>query len=704
MARRQAKRPRKKSKKFTGMMRGRFHVIFALFVMAFLVMVGAIIKINADNGAKYEQQVLTQQGYTSSVIPYKRGDILDVNGTVMATDKKVYDLILEPANIVQYEEKRRATVSALKDFFGFSSAQIDEFLENEKSYYVVAKKGVEYEDVQKFNEFRNSEDGKGIVGIYYEERYVRVYPNNELACHLLGFTVSGNVGMYGVEEYYNSRLNGTNGREYSYLNADYGVTDTIEAPVNGNNLVTTLDANIQKIVEEKVQTRLEEESASNISVLVMNPNNCQILALYNSHTFDPNEAYDLDSTQYQFQTESQLEDAGYASFEDFKKNGTDEEHVDALYKVWRNFVVSDVFEPGSTYKTFTISGALEEGVISASDEYYCDGGEQVEDYYINCHSHEYGGHGMVNLSGALENSCNDALMQIASKEGVSMFDKYQILFGFGQSTNVDLPGEPSNDSLSGLVYHESNMHAVELATSSFGQGVTTSMMQIGTAFCSAINGGYYYEPSVVQRIEDEKGNIVENLDPILVRRTISEDVSAQMRGFLKNIVAEGTGKKAAVEGYEIGGKTGTAEKLPRGNGKYILSFIGFAPVENPQVVIYVVVDEPELQSGSGSASYLFSDIAAEVFPYMNIYKTDENYDIDKENAVDEQATPIYTGDIPANDVAGGQDNPYVENEQDVVPQTEETTQEPSEEPPEDTQATEETTSEDTQAQDEVPTE
>lgn len=661
MTRRPQNRARRRKRKvFTNVMRGRLKFVFGCCMVGFCILGGKILWIDTHSGEEYKQQVLTQQGYTSKVIPYKRGDIVDTNGTVLATDKKVYDLILEPANIVQYEKKKEATISALKQFFGFTDEEISGFLENEKSYYLVAKKGVEYEEVQKFEEYCDSDEGKNVVGIYYEERYVRVYPNKELACHLLGFTVSGNVGMYGVEEYYNSQLNGTNGREYSYLNEDYGVTKSIEAPTNGNNLVTSIDANIQKIVEEKVKAKLEEEDAKNISVLVMNPNNCQILALYNSHTFDPNDAYDLDSTQYQFDTPEELEASGYTSFEDFKQNGTDEEHVDALYKVWRNFPVSDVFEPGSTYKTFTISGALEEGAISPSDTFFCDGGEQIEDRYIQCHSHDYGGHGMVDVSGALEKSCNDALMQIAAKEGISLFDKYQVLFGFGQSTNVDLPGEPSDDSLSGLVFHADNLSSVSLAVSSFGQGVTTSMMQVGTAFCSAINGGYYYEPSVVQRIEDENGNIVENREPVLVRRTISEDVSAQMRQFLKSVVTDGTGKKAAVEGYEVGGKTGTAEKLPRGNGKYILSFIGFAPVDNPQVVIYVVADEPELQSGSGEAAHLFSDIAQAIFPYMNIYKTDESYDIDAATAEDEPATPIYDGTAPTDDVAGGSNNPYVE--------------------------------------------
>mgnify|MGYP004666180953 FL=1 len=267
---RKSNRARKKRKVFTNRMRGRLKFVFCCVMIGFCILGGKIIWINANKGSKYKQQVLTQQGYTSKVIPYKRGDIVDANGTVLATDKKVYDLILEPKNIVEFDDKKAATVSALKEFFGFTDEEIAGFLANENSYYEVAKKGVEYEEVQKFKEYCATDAGKNVRGIYYEERYVRVYPNNELACHLLGFTVSGNVGMYGVEENYNSELNGINGREYSYLNEDYGVTNTIEAPTNGNTLVTSIDANIQKIVEEKVKAKLEEEDAKNISVLVMN--------------------------------------------------------------------------------------------------------------------------------------------------------------------------------------------------------------------------------------------------------------------------------------------------------------------------------------------------------------------------------------------------------------------------------------------------
>lgn len=644
-------------------MKKRLRFAVGAFFVMFGVLAIAMIRINAKTGKEYEQRVLSQQGYSSEVIPYKRGDIVDTNGTVLATTKKVYNLILEPKNILQKEEYKIATTDALKKYFGMTDAEIAGYLANKDSYYEVARTKLEYDIVKKFKDFDESEEGKNIRGIYFEESYQRIYPNDELACHLVGFTVSGNVGANGLEASYDEYLNGTNGRKYSYLNEDNGLTEAIEPAINGYNIVTSIDANIQKIVEEKVNEYMETEGAANVSVLVMDPSNCNVLALYNSHTYNPNDAYNIEAIKYQFETEEE-----YKAFIATATDGDNvsEEAAEALGKVWRNFVVSDAFEPGSTYKTFTIAGALEESIVNETDTFNCDGGEKKDTWYIQCHAHYAGGHGTITLSQALENSCNDALMQIADKEGAYIFDKYQILFGFGQCTNVDIPGEPTEDAFSTVIYHEEGLNEVELATSAFGQGVCATMMQVGTAFCSAINGGYYYEPSVVQRIEDENGNIITTLDNVLVRKTISEDVSAIMREELFQVVEQGTGQKAAVEGYEIGGKTGTAEKLPRGNGKYLISFIGFAPIDNPQVVVYVVVDEPntEDQSSSAASSYLFAEIAKELFPYMNIYKTNDNYGMDNTDSPDEIATPIYDGEAPENDVAGGEDNPYVSNSED----------------------------------------
>lgn len=661
---------RRKLKRFLGKMKVRLTFIVAGIFVFFFILAVNIVRLNVNDGKKYEQKVLAQQGYSSTVIPYKRGDILDKNGTVLATTKKVYNLILEPKNILNpiHEESTEITKNALKTYFGLTNDQISSLLSNEDSYYEIAKKKIEYDVVKPFEEYRESSEGKLVTGVYFEEEYVRIYPNGNLACHLLGFTVSGNVGMYGIEQEYNSYLNGTNGRQYSYLNDDYSMTESVEAATDGSNLVTSIDAKIQQLVQENVDEFMNgEESASNVSVLVMDPKTCNILALYNSHTFDPNDAYDISATKYQYKDMTDEE------FKQHMKEAGDEETVNALNKLWRNFAVSDVYEPGSTYKSFTVAGAIEENAINSEDTFLCDGGEQKDIYYIKCWYHA--GHGVETIAQALENSCNDALMQIAAKQGATNFDKYQNRFGFGQMTNVDIPGEPDSDSFSTVIYHKSSLNEVELATSSFGQGVCVSMVQLGTAFCSIINGGYYYEPSVVQRIEDAKGNIVDKKNNVLVRRTISDETSATMRQILFQVIDQGTGEQAGVEGYEVGGKSGTAEKLPRGNGKYILSFIGFAPVDDPQVMIYVVVDEPGLQSYSLSAKNLFREIATDVFPYMNIYKTNDNYDIDLENATNEQVDGIYGDVIPEDDMAGDE-NPY---DTDDSNQTEENTEESTEE-------------------------
>lgn len=638
---------KRKGRRFLDSMKKKLLISMVIILAVFVVLIGKLIYITVTAGAEYEQKVLAQQGYTSKIIPAKRGDIYDINGTVLATSKKVYNVILEPKNILEKEEIKTTTCAALKQYFGITDSEMEEFLKNEESYYVVARKKQSYETVKAFNEYKATPEGAKIGGVVLEEEYQRIYPANTLACHVIGYTVGGNIGTYGIEESYNNYLTGSSGRVYSYLNDSNSLETTVEPAVDGYNLVTTIDANVQTIVQTKVDEFMEETGAKNVSVMVMNPDDCSILAMYNCHSYDPNDAYDLEYTRYQFETEE--------AFEEFKENGTDEEHVNALYKVWRNFAVSDVYEPGSTYKTFTISGALQEGIFKEDDTFLCNGGEMKDIYYIQC-SHT---HGTITLSQALEYSCNDALMQIGKAEGPQVFDKYQRIFGFGQCTNIDIPGEPDNDSMSMLVYNKDNLNEVELATSAFGQGVTVTMVELGTAFCSVINGGYYYQPRVVKRIEDKDGNVIDNVDSILVRRTISEDVAAQVRQSLLGVVEAGTGGGASVEGYSIGGKTGTAEKVPRNQGNYLLSFIGFSPIDDPKVVIYVVVDEPDVETQvySGAAKKIFANIATEVFPYMNIYRVGEDDFFQSEDMT--EGTPIYGGEVPDNDVAGGDNNPYV---------------------------------------------
>ena len=642
----------KEKRIFNDKMRRKLLGILAIFLALFVVLVGKIVFLNVVRGAEYKEKTMSGFNYESKAIPYRRGDIYDVNGTLMATSKLVYDIILEPKNILEFDFKAETTRNALKEYFGFTDAQLDNLLEDPESYYEVARKGVSYEEVKPFKDYRKTDEGANVVGVKLDERYIRVYPNKELCCHLLG-SASNSGGEKGVEEGYDDYLNGTNGREYSYYDDKLGKTNAMEPPVNGYNLITSMDANAQKIISARVDAHLAKEGAKNISVLVMDPNTCRVIALYNSHQFDPNEAYDIEATAYQFESPE--------AFAAFKASHTDAQETEALEKVWHNFAITDNFEPGSTYKTFTISGALEDDVIQPTDNFVCDGGQLVGNNNINCHY--TAGHGPQDVGTALANSCNDAMMQISAMEGSKVFDKYQQLFGFGQRTNIDIPGEMDSASLASTIYHEDTLNETELATSSFGQGVNVTMIQLGTAFCSVVNGGYYYQPSVGVRIEDEKGNVIDNLDPVLVRRTISAETSEEVKKDLLQVVEHGTGSRAAVEGYTIGGKTGTAEKLPRGNGKYLISFIGFAPVENPQVVVYVVVDEPDVedQSSSAAASYLFADIAKDLFPYLNVYKANEEYTgvVAESEMVDEMATPIYSGEIPANDVAGGEDNPYV---------------------------------------------
>ena len=643
-----ARRIRKKRKVLVKRMRRHLLILVWLFTAGFAAVIGAVIYYNVVEGDKYSQKVLSQKGYESVSVPFKRGDIYDRNGSILATSAKVYNLVIEPKNIIEFDYKQEATEKALNKYFNISDQELKEYLADEQSQYKVIRKKLTFDEVRAYQTDLRDGKLKNVVGIRLEDEYQRLYPNNELACHLLGFVVSGNEGIGGIEGSYNSFLNGQNGRTYSYLGEDYNLQRTVEQATDGYSLVTTIDSESQRIVQTKCEEFMEEVGAKNISVLVMNPKNCEILALYNSHQYNPNDAYSLDSTRYQFEKDGPISDG---EFDNIKKSLSDEEAVEHLDDVWRNFVISDSFEPGSTYKVFTVSGAIEDGVITGNEEFYCDGYQNVADWKIKCHN--VYGHGMLTVPGALKSSCNDCLMQIAALEGPDTFDKYQVLFGFGQKTNIDVSGEASEESLYSMVYHQDTLNPVELATSSFGQGVTVTMMQLGTAFCSVINGGYYYQPHVVKQVLDSDGNLVENYDKILVRRTISQETSDQMKEILKEVVEDGTGKKAIVEGYEIGGKTGTAEKLPRGNGKYILSFIGFAPVTDPEVVIYCVVDEPgaDDQASSAAGTVLFNKIATELLPYMNIYRTGDATPSDAEGG-DEIATPVFEGNAPDISVAG----------------------------------------------------
>ena len=604
-------------KKFSKNMQKKLVLLFVAIILAFVFLIGRITYINAANGEDYTRIVLDQQQYDSRTIPFKRGDIVDRNGTKMATSERVYNVILDVKVMTSDEDSIEPTIQVLKDCFEIDEEEVRDLIEESpSSRYNILKKGVDYETYKKFEAIdEDDENYPDVAGIWLEEDYVRTYPYNTLASDVIGFTVDGNVGSNGIEASYNNILNGTDGREYGYLDETSTVERTVKEAVNGDTVVSTIDLQVQSIVEKHILEFNEQhkneasagEGSKNTAVIVMNPQNGEILAEASYPNYDLNQPRDL--TKYYTQ---ETIDAM-----------SDEEQLETLNSLWNNFCVSDTYEPGSTFKPFTIAAGLETGILTGDETYYCGGVLHVGDHDIHCSNRD--GHGTQTLKQALENSCNVALMEIGEALGAEEFCRYQELFGFGEYTGIDLPGEGET---SGLLYTPENMDAASLATNAFGQNFNVTMTQLAASFCSLINGGNYYEPHVVKQIQDENGNVTENIDPVLVKKTISEETSEVIKDYMLGVVQEGTGSSAAVEGYDIGGKTGTAEKLPRGNGKYLVSFIGYAPQENPEVVVYVVVDEPNVaaQASSSYATELASGIMSEIFPYLGITKSSETAD------------------------------------------------------------------------------
>lgn len=608
-------------RRFSKNMQKKLVMLFGAIILAFVILVGRITYINAASGDKYTKVVLDQQQYDSRIIPFKRGDIVDRNGTKIATSERVYNVVLDVKVLLSNKKYKEPTIEVLKDCFEIKEQDVETLIkESPNSRYNIMVKGINYEKAKKFEKIqKNQEKYPYVKGIWLEQDYVRTYPYKSLASDVIGFTVDGNVGSNGIEASYNSILNGTDGREYGYFDAQSTVERTVKEPDNGSTVVSTIDAQVQSIVEKHILQFNEEHKnqattglgSKNTAVMVMNPQNGEIIAESSYPNYDLNNPRDL-SIYY-----SEEELAAMSS----------EDKLDKLNTLWNNYCVSDTFEPGSTFKPFSISAGLEDGLLTGEESYNCQGVLHVGDHDVHCNNRD--GHGYQTLKQSLENSCNVALMQIGMKLGTEEFCRYQNLFGFGQYTGIDLPGEGSTE---GLLYTPEKMDEASLATNAFGQNFNVTMTQMMAAYCSIINGGEYYKPHVVKQIQDENGNVTENKDPVLVKRTVSQETSDIIKDYMLGVVAEGTGKSAAVEGYAVGGKTGTAEKLPRGNGKYLVSFIGYAPQENPQVAIYVVIDEPNaaVQSDSSLATKMASDIMTEIFPYLGVEKAPSAEDATQE--------------------------------------------------------------------------
>ncbi len=672
----------------TNRMKRKLALVFALIVLALLGVSVRLAYINKTSGEKYTKKVLAQQDTNSTTLPYRRGDILDRNGTILATSEKVYNLILDPKVLWQNQDKEDAekdcvepTIKALVQYFELDESELRATLSEKKdSSYVILRKQLSKDEIADFKAAQeDKETGSNIKGVWFEDSYIRRYPYNSLACHVIGYTVTGNQGQTGIEEEYSDTLNGINGRSYKYLNEDLEQSTSVKKAVDGNTVVSTIDATLQgiaekyidKFIEDYTNKSVEGPAAKNIGVLMMNPQSGEILAMAGDVDFDLNNPQDLVGNGYL--TQEQVDAM------------SEEEQLDAKNQMWRNFCISDGYEPGSTVKPMTVAAALELGLVNDSTTFLCDGGQVIVQGQPKIKCAKKTGHGIISLEGSLMFSCNDALMQMGAMIGYDNFLKYQQIFNFGLKTNIDLPGETNNAS---TVFTKDTMGPVELATSSFGQGFNTSMIQVASAFSSVINGGYYYQPHVVKKILNAEGGTVETVNPVLVRQTISNKTSSMIRQYLYHTMygtadANGnnpTGKKGRVAGYTMGGKTGTAQKVPRSARKYLVSFIGFAPADNPQVVCYVVVDEPNAdspttQASSAFAQEIFKNIMKEAMPYLNIPRNAEIPEDMKDEVAAEEAA---RAEQEAEEEATEEETPVEEGTL-VDPNTGETVKMPTEE-------------------------
>lgn len=625
-------------RKFTMKMQKKLMVLFLVVAALFLFLIFRLYTITRDNGDSYRRQILSQQKYDSTVIPYKRGSILDTNGSVLASSEKVYNIILDSVALAKNAENPETTFQTLRTELGIDVTKARDYFEanKEKSrYYVIAKKFT-YDQVQPLMELLDDKESD-VTGLWFEDEYQRVYPGGTLACDVIGYTTSDNSGLYGLEQYYNAELSGVPGRTYGYMNEEGSLERTTVPAEDGNSIVTTIDANIQSVVEKYLRKFNEQyannahfgNGANNVGCIIMNVHNGEVLAMASYPDYDLNNVRDKSRL---IGRQLLTEDGKYAFDEEtgtkiyITEENVDSIEGDALYKnfdaLWKNYCISDAYEPGSVSKPLTVASAIESGAITGNETYDCGGFLEIGGHKIHCHNRY--GDGRLTVTEGIERSCNVAMMHIAQAMGVRNFTKFQHIFNLGLKTNIDLSGEARTNT---LIYTASNMNASELATCSFGQGYNCTMIQMISAFSSLINGGYYYEPHMVKKIINSSGATIENIEPRLLKQTISQETSNKIIEMCNQVVTGeyGTGKTARPAGYIIGGKTGTAQTLPRGNGEYVVSFLGYAPYDDPEIAIYVVVDRPNVfaQDDAKYATRIVRSILTEVLPYLGIFQTEE---------------------------------------------------------------------------------
>ena len=556
-------------------------VLLCLLVM--IVLVGRLINIMVFK-SDYYQKKADDLHERERNIKAARGEILDRNGVVLAANKTVCTVSVIHSQITDKEK----VIEVLTECLGIDRAEIVKKVEKVSSREKI-KSNVDKEIGDKIRQYN-------LDGVKVDEDYKRFYPYGSLASKVMGFTGSDNQGIIGLEVQYDKFLMGKDGKILTETDA-YGiereniVEKRVEA-VKGDNLVTSIDYNIQEYVTQAALKVREEKAANYVAIIVMNPQNGEIYAMVNVPEFDLNKPYELNIEQAE-----------------------GEKKMDALNKMWRNQSINDTYEPGSTFKIVTATTGLETGVVNVNSTFSCPGFRVVEDRRIRCH--KVSGHGSENFVQGTMNSCNPVFIDVGLRIGKENYYTYLKRLGLLEKTGIDLPGEAKT-----IIHKIENVGEVELATMSFGQSFQITPLQLLRAVSAVVNGGTLITPHFGIRTVDMDNNITNEFEYPHVENVISKETSETMKYILEKVVSEGGGKKGQVEGYAVSGKTATSEKLPRGSGKYIGSFIGFAPSDNPQVIAICIVDEPVgVYYGGTIAAPVVADIFSNILPYLGIEKT-----------------------------------------------------------------------------------
>lgn len=568
----------------------RLLLMLAVFVLSLIVLsirVGYIMLFKAE---EYQNMAYEQQTRDRLIAP-KRGSILDRNGNGIAVTESVSAVSVIHAQIENEEETAKALSEILE-------LDYEDVLEDVKENVALKriKSKVDNETAAEIRELN-------LPGVMIDEDVERTYPYYTLAASVIGFVGKDNQGIIGLESKYEEYLKGEPGKIMTLTDSrGRRVSDAEERvePVNGENLVTSIDVVIQQYAEQEIAAAVEAKNAKSGVIIVMNPQNGEIYAMANYPTFDLNEPFTINDEELA------------AMWDTF----TAEEQNEYLNQMWRNKAINDTYEPGSTFKIVTASTGLEEGVITPESTFNCTGSMVVGGRTIKCWRYPRT-HGTQTFAEGVRNSCNPVFMAVAERIGADTFYDYMIKFGFAEKTGIDLNGEAV-----GILHKKEDIGPVELATMSFGQTFQITPIQLLRAAAAVVNGGKLITPHFAIKTVDDNGFTVNTFEWPEGERVISEETSATMREILESVVAEGTGNKAQVEGYRIGGKTATSQKLPRGSGKYIASFMSFAPADDPQVMALVLIDEPEgVYYGGTVAGPVMRDLLTNILPYLNIEKT-----------------------------------------------------------------------------------